>query len=105
MDFGVYTGRNLARIPVIQSTIVKVFLSSTFDGIYFSFQSNQSLLALLNVLINLKFEDYTSERNYLFENVVPHLREQLIKQFGVDFIVRRTFILFSLAALNTLLNF
>jgi len=85
MDVGIYTGENLAHLPSIKSQLVRVFISSTFHG---KFPIKKKRMGQKLQILSDLISDYVLERNYLYEHVLPALRDRLLKEFGVDLTVR-----------------
>jgi hypothetical protein len=71
------------NLPKRKSNVVKIFLSSTFSGIFIKRGLFLSLIKLC--FSRFFFKDTYEERDYLIENIYPELRTYCFENYGLDF--------------------
>ncbi len=64
------------NLPDDRSKVVRIFLSSTFSGIFFKSEIKK---------IKKTFLDTHAERDYLIEFVYPNLKKYCKQNYGLDF--------------------
>lgn len=74
---------NFSNLPQIKSSLVRIFLSSTFSGKHILFQNKKYICLLTNFIVIIK--DTHDERDYLIEKIYPLLKIYFAEQFGFEF--------------------